>query len=365
MRERNFGIDALKVLAMLLIVLLHVLLHGGILWNMATFSDKYAIIWLMYTVTCCAVNSYALISGYVGVTAKESPGRLFMYWLQAAFYSAGIALMCCFLFPDKVSIAQCLKYLAPVSNGVYWYFTAYFCVALFAPVLNGGLRDIPEPVLRRALLLGFVLFSVIPIWSRQDHYGIREGLSAFWLGYLYMVGGYIRLHGNKTAGYRRFRRMSVLCFIICVLAAWGWKIFSERGVFQLPSGTHAGLLINNTSPVIVLASVSLLVFFEGIRLKPETGKRCARLSALTFGVYLIHDHPLVRQYMMKDQFAWMTDAFDYRTMPFAVLGAAAAIFAACAWIELLRSRLFAALRIREGYLFLMSAAKAQKNDDVS
>jgi len=327
------------------------------MWNMATFSDKYAIIWLIYTVTCCAVNCYALISGYVGVAAKESPGRLIGYWLQVMFYSAGILLFFRLVFPDRVSAEDWLTYFAPVSKGVYWYFTAYFCVALFAPLLNGGLRSMQESVLRNALVIGFFLFSVIPLWSRKDQYFLNEGLSAFWIGYLYLIGGYIRLHGNKTAGYRCFRRLALPVFVICILTAWGWKIFSERGLFSLPKGMHEGQLINNTSPVIVLASLALLVFFEGIRIKEKAGKYCVQFSALTFGVYLIHDHPLIREHFLKGHFTWMIDAFDYRALPFAVLLSAMGIFGACAVIEMLRISFFAVLRIREKCLFVMETVR--------
>lgn len=357
LQQRNFGIDLLKTMAMLCIVLLHVLLHGGMLWNMATFSDKYAIIWLMYTVTCCAVNCYALISGYVGVASRASPGRLIGYWLQVVFYSAGIFLVFRFVFPQRIPAVDWLTYVTPVSSGVYWYFTAYFCIALFAPLLNAGLRSVQEHVLRQALLIGFFLFSVIPLWSQKDPYFLNEGLSAFWLGYLYLVGGYIRLHGHRTAGCRWKWYLAVCVFAACILTAWGWKIFSERGWFSLPAGTRAGLLINNTSPAIVLASVALLVLFAGIRIRESVGRYCARLSTLTFGVYLIHDHPLVREYLMKDRFTWMIDAFDYRTLPVVVLVSAAGIFAVCAAAEALRIRLFAALKIRQGYLSLIKAVR--------
>ena len=125
---RNVGLDALKVLAMLFIVLHHVMQHGGILQNLSTLSDKCAIVWLVYTVSCCAVNCYALISGYVGVKAQEKPGRLLMYWLQVVFYAAGISVICWMLFPDRITLRDCLMNLMPVTTGTYWYFTGYFFI---------------------------------------------------------------------------------------------------------------------------------------------------------------------------------------------------------------------------------------------
>ena len=51
---------------------------------------------------------------------------------------------------------------------------------------------------------------------------------------------------------------------------------------------------------------------------------------------------------------WMTDAFDYKMLPFAMAGVSAVIFSACAVVEWLRTRLFVMLKVREGCSALMN-----------
>lgn len=65
---RNYGIDALRIVSMLMVVTLHVLGHGGVL--KIAESEKYWIVWFLEISAYCAVNCYALISGYVGVYSK-------------------------------------------------------------------------------------------------------------------------------------------------------------------------------------------------------------------------------------------------------------------------------------------------------
>ena len=67
MREKNYGIDALRVLAMFMVTILHILTQGGILNASGRFTSQYEAGWLLQTMAFCAVNVYALISGYVWV----------------------------------------------------------------------------------------------------------------------------------------------------------------------------------------------------------------------------------------------------------------------------------------------------------
>ena len=44
---RNYGIDLLRIVAMMMIPILHVLGHGGILDNSQIYPGKNKIVWLM------------------------------------------------------------------------------------------------------------------------------------------------------------------------------------------------------------------------------------------------------------------------------------------------------------------------------
>ena len=73
MKRRNYGIDLLRIVAMYMIVLYHCLLLGGVITKATQIgigSINYDISWLLDTLCYCAVNCYALISGYVGVKSK-------------------------------------------------------------------------------------------------------------------------------------------------------------------------------------------------------------------------------------------------------------------------------------------------------
>ena len=86
-RERNYGIDALRIIAMFMVVILHVLGKGGVLISLEKFSLGYEIAWFLEILVFCAVNCYALISGYVMYGSKPKYSSLALLWLQVAFYT--------------------------------------------------------------------------------------------------------------------------------------------------------------------------------------------------------------------------------------------------------------------------------------
>ena len=66
-QEREYGIDALRIISMGMIVIHHMLVHGGIIDSLDTSGWRYMMAWYIEAAVFGAVNCYGLISGYVGV----------------------------------------------------------------------------------------------------------------------------------------------------------------------------------------------------------------------------------------------------------------------------------------------------------
>ena len=82
--NRNYGIDLLRIFSMFLIVILHSLGHGGVLSSTVINSSQYKFSWLLEIISYCAVDIFALISGYVSYTGNEKKtnySNYFNLWL--------------------------------------------------------------------------------------------------------------------------------------------------------------------------------------------------------------------------------------------------------------------------------------------
>ena len=133
--KRNPGIDFLRLLAMYLVVVYHLLFHGGIL----DAGQNSGAAQLLRVLTLCAVDGFALISGYVGLR-EEKPrfpvNRMARLWLQILFYSLLMLLAAACVYRPILSKSSLLRALLPVASDQYWYVTAYMPLCLMMPWLN-------------------------------------------------------------------------------------------------------------------------------------------------------------------------------------------------------------------------------------
>lgn len=353
MKRRNEGVDLLRCAAMLMIVVLHVMNHGGVLGAAVQGSPSYNAAWLLHCACFSAVNCYALISGYVGVKAEIRYRRIVSLWLQVVFYSALISLLLPLLIPD-VAQRPIISAFFPVVHRNYWYFTAYFALFFLTPLINKGLAAMTETETKRLLIGIFAVFSVLGVlpyfnlfsaFEVEDIFHLGEGSSVIWLALLYIAGGCIRLHGFGK-DVRAWKLWTA--FAVSVLISWCFKLYVEQDAPQTLRPLLDGLaLFYYPAPTTVIAAVCLLLLFSRVKTLPALpGKIVRFLTPSAFAVYLIHEHKLVRAGLISGRFASFA-ADGPLMLIIKALITALAIFLACCLIDQLRLLLFRALRIQQ------------------
>ena len=94
-KERNYGIDLLRIVLMYMVCILHTLGQGGILDACADGTGRYKVFWFLEILSYCAVDGFALISGYMATDQPSKFEKLVDMWFQAFFYS--FIIKCYFL----------------------------------------------------------------------------------------------------------------------------------------------------------------------------------------------------------------------------------------------------------------------------
>ena len=334
--ERDYGIDLLRLFAMGLIILHHLLSHGGLMFAFSDFAATGIAVHLLNAFARCAVNAYALISGYVMVASRFRPSRLIALWLQVLFYGV-LAVVCLPLMGASASIGDWLDALFPITHNNYWYFTCYVPVFLFSPFLNKLLHGMNQRQNRLMTTALIVLFSLMPTISLGDLFQLNDGYHFVWLMVLYLMGGSIRLHGF---GWLKNKAVAAITFVICGLLGWACRL----GMIAIGASKLHELLLAYTSPTMLLCGLSLLSLFQGLKLPQRICQLIAVLSPLSFGVYLIHDNPLVREHLVISSTASLA-GFSPLHLLLALAGCWAGVYAVCLLMEYLRTRLFVLLRI--------------------
>ena len=168
MKERNYGIDFLRLISMFMIVILHVLGKGGILENVEVYSSNYWLAWFLEISAYCAVNCFALISGYVMHKSNLKIAKLLELWLQIIFYTITITLIMFIIIPETRSIGNIINAIFPIIRRKYWYLSAYFGMCIFIPIMNLGINKLEKKTLRNMLIAIFVMMSILPTILKSD-----------------------------------------------------------------------------------------------------------------------------------------------------------------------------------------------------
>lgn len=114
----------IRIVAMLLVVALHCMDYGGFIKLSEVNLFLSLFVSLNHTISICAVNCFALISGYLLTDGKKRWNKLAGLWVEVCFYSAFFAVLFNIVFPKKVTLLSVCKSFFPISTNQYWYFTA-------------------------------------------------------------------------------------------------------------------------------------------------------------------------------------------------------------------------------------------------
>lgn len=255
--KRNYGIDMLKIISMFSIVLLHVLGKGGVLSKYSDLSGCWNIAWILEIIAYVAPNCYALASGYILWNQTTALKKLLFLWVQVV--GLGIIVTGTLSFMDKslVNLKEFVTLFVPISRGTYWYISAYFGMYIFIPVLNYAIKKMDREKYK-IILISFIVLVILPhVILRSDPYGLQHGYSSIWLMYLYLFGAYISKY-NITLD-----KIKIIVFIIiCYLVTFLVKVLETQ--INIPFETGDGILIEYTSPTIILVSILWLLYFSQI-----------------------------------------------------------------------------------------------------
>lgn len=348
--QRNYGIDLMRIVSMLMVLTLHVLGQGGVLGSTRLFTVNNQLAWLMEVGAYGAVDCFALVSGYASYKTRHKGSSLLLMCLQILFYTLGITTLFLIYAPELATLEDLWKSTVPFAYNYYWYFTAYMGLFFFMPALDLVVEKLPKQQAIKLVAAIIVLFSVVPALFNSDVFRTYSGYSMVWLGMMYLIGAFVRKYevGKKWKNW-----IFLMIYFACTLIAWGsrqgseWLCHALTGEAKRYSG-----LVSYTSPAMVIGSIALLIWFSRLKIRGAFAKIIGFFAPLAFHVYIIHLHPLIWKNVMKGLFKSFA-AYPPAQMMLATLGAVLGIFLICALIDAGRKSLFDLLRVKTGCEKLM------------
>lgn len=344
MRKRLTNFEALRIAAMLFVVVLHYLNKGNQLTPLAQpFGKTDYAAWLIESFAIVAVNVYVLISGYFLCKSTPRFSRMAGIVCQTLWYSLLIPLVLAAVGRTALSgfsTYDWLGHIFPLHMNQYWFVTSYIVLMLLAPFLNAAVCHMDQTQLGTltALLVAFETLpkSVLPVKFTFD----GEGYDILWFVCLYLTAAYIRFYGIQW--FRTWKRSLIGYGAGCLLIFAG-TMFMRFVYFRWDAfGDNMNFTYHYNHIFTFFAAVSLFYTFSFIQIKEGRLARIIQKTApYTFGVYLIHEHILIRY----DWPQWLGCAHTESLALFLwnLLWKPLFVLAVCMLLDWVRSRIFAGI----------------------
>ncbi len=326
-KDRNYGIDLLRMVSMLFIVVLHTLTHGGVVDAVSDNRNSWPIM-LLLTVVWTGVDIFAIISGFVGVNhhSNHRISDFVFLWIRVAFYSGVITMVLSFFGVEELSPINLVKWFAPISNSSYWYFTSYLFVILLSPTLNRYVNNCNSSKVMLGLFVGSCLLYL--------SHTITGTFSSTLLLFLYYVGcviGKYRLHEKIKCKYL----WSVIIGLVLITSLWKFFL-RNQGI--------ADLWLRYDSPTIIGIAASFVMLFARIKVKHI--KALSFVTPSVFSVYLINDHKLLRKLLVAGKFDTYAN-LNFAALLGIILSFSFLFFLCAILIDIVRRKIESACRIKE------------------
>lgn len=343
--KRNYGIDLLRIVSMMMVTLLHVLGQGGILAAASGINER--IVWFFEIAAFCAANCYAVISGYVGVNSKHKYTNIVMLYLQVIFYTLLISLAYGIYKPELLSEGVFYRALFPFIFNHYWYFTAYFCLFFFMPFINKMLLSLSKREIKTLALTILAVFTLLPTIFHCDVFNLNGGYSALWIIALYVFGGCLKLLDFSFVS----KKAVFGIYALCVILSWLNK-------FYIPYPKYA-FFVSYISPTMLIAAAALVILFSRLDVGKCLSVIISFFAPLSFGVFLIHTHPLNWQYWLYNRYISFSQYTPLK-MICASFTAAFAIWLICSLADGVRAFMFRGLKIKKLFLKIENRVAEKK-----
>ena len=336
-RECNF--EALRALAMFFVVIYHCLTHG--VGGDYCFSNVCAVSVsnllfseFMLVFGSIAVNLYVMISGYFLVDRNFKLSRIVRTWVISCFYLLAITSLFMSLGLKPFNIVTLGKSLFPLSTDAYWFVTQYIGLLILSPFLVIMLRHLTYRQYIGLLIGGaFVCLAIIPDFPLGKRFHVAHGNSLISFAYLFVVAGFIRHHLGQLPMKKLVAAISVVVVITLVC--------------ELYVGTHhtvSNLIWFDYNGLPFILSVLIFIFAKQVQVvNGGFWSGSVKLAPYAFGVYLIHDHLFVRDWLWST--CSLTSQCDKWIFPLIVIGFCLLIFLSCSLIEFIRRKVFAILGV--------------------
>lgn len=333
MQQRKSNIELLRIFTMYIIVVHHIALHSGFVFESGLHINKLIVQFLQLGGKL-GVDIFIIISGYFMICSHDDNKQIkykgFRLWLQVEFYSI-ISLAITFLIGryDMLTSENIMYSVFPVIWRQYWFFSVYVIMIFLSPYINIIINKLDRKEHKRLLITLVIIWSVIQTITNKN---VESNELSFFL-LLYIMGAYIRKYLNVV----KIKYCVVMLFIDMFFTLSSVTIIDYLEYYIPGLCKYETYFFGLQKVNICILALLIFLLFREINIKPN--KLINTAASTMFGVYLIHDNIFMREYLWKDIFK----LYDYQCnncIGIIIMIVAFIVMIVAALLDLVRQKIF-------------------------
>lgn len=280
-KERNYAVDLIKIVAFCFVVTVHFFLYTDY-YNTPLIGAKMFLLTNIRNLAMTCVPLFIIATGYLMSEKKLSKSY---YWgsVRTVVTLAVAEIICCLYDGSVFADKPFWKQIFQMGTSHYsWYIDMYVGLFLIIPFLNSAYKSLDSQKEKLRLVISFAAIAII-IPSLFSIFKLEQGWWSFAypLGYYY-IGCYLREYGIKLKGIY-CALMALVSIVIC--SAVHFAVCYNHTMLQLLCvAKHNSIFV-----AVAAAAIFSLILKTNYVLKNKSffNKAISRLSGLTLGAYLI------------------------------------------------------------------------------
>lgn len=331
---RNHGIDLLKVIAILTIIIFHSAHSLSLQPNAPDYSissnsvQQFGISVLL----CFGVmgnNLFFICSAWYFLQSDSFNKRKVFRMICEIWFISIFILVCALAFKSsKIQGQNIISFIFPTTFANNWYLTCYLLFYAIHPHLNSIIQRANRKMLFRISLALSVLYFMINFFI-YGHFYVSQLI--IWIT-MYFVVAYARLYHRSFCSNAKLNTIGLL---IGVLGHVGLMMMTNSLGLRIGFLNNMLLHWNSyTSPFMFITAFSLLNLFREVGMRKQSGggttpyrSVIAYLSGLSMYIYLIHENLILRRYR-SDMFQYLFSKYGMDSQLLYVLVVALIVTAA-------------------------------------
>lgn len=288
--SRNYSLDLLRIVAMLMIVLFHACC-GPINYNFLNDFNKVIFSFLLHFGQI-GVTLFMLITGYFSYKSTKKHKDKIIYILYSIWFFFLFNILLFLVFKGKYQIDE--YFVLPISSYMFWYASSYVVILLLAPYFNKLIKIISRSEHKNILVILFVVLTVCPTLYSFYNGVVENGwifTRFFWFVFMYFLGSYISKYQAESNFLNKERKYFILltCFSLGLMMTFMFIVKVFLSLVNPKIQMHLMWSIN--SPITLLTSFSIFMVFVKTHVsdKSKVARFLQKISTYTLDIYLSHN----------------------------------------------------------------------------